>query len=84
MLAATYEGRTWYRPQSVSAVIYQDLTAVRCLPHDDQWCHVDGKIWCEIVVAAPNSAKLKIWSIKITDKNHLLVTILASCLGKAA
>ena len=38
MLAAAYEGRTWYRPQSVSAVIYQDLTAVRCLPHDDQWC----------------------------------------------
>ena len=32
--------------------------------------HVDGKIWC---------AKLKVWSIKIPDKNHLLVTILASC-----
>ena len=41
--------------------------------------HVDRKIWCELVVAAPNSAKLKIWSIKIPDKNHLLVTILASC-----
>ena len=37
--------------------------------------HVDGKIWCEIVVAAPNSAKLKIWSIKITDKNHLLAQL---------
>ena len=39
--------------------------------HDSYFKHVDGKIWCEIVVAAPNSAKLKIWSIKITDKNHL-------------
>lgn len=59
MLAATYEGRTWYRPQLVRpqscwpqfakvtvraghnlrgsqclrAVIYQDMRAVRCLPH---------------------------------------------------
>ena len=41
--------------------------------------HVDGKIWSELVVAAPNSTKLKIWNIKIPDKNHLLVTILASC-----
>ena len=41
--------------------------------------HVDGKIWCELVVAAHNNAKLKIWNIKIPDKNHLLVTILASC-----
>ncbi len=44
--------------------------------------HVDGKIWCELVVAAPNSAKLKIWNNKIPDKNHLLVTILASCLAQ--
>ena len=55
--------------QTISAVVALDVTVA---------IHVDGKIWCELVVAAPNSAKLKIWSSKIPDKNHLLVTILAS------
>ena len=76
------------RPAELRATLNQDLGRL-APPHSANKAriyqvlgrcnHVDGKIWCELVVTAPNSAKLKIWSIKIPDKNHLLVTILASC-----